>query len=55
MKDLIAGRGKALELFQQRSPAVLAGANLSSSLAQREGLGETEMQAVIDRLLGEGV
>jgi hypothetical protein len=55
MKDLLTGRGKALELFQLKSPAVLAGANLSSSLAQREGLGEVEMEAVIGRLLGEGV
>lgn len=55
MKDLLAGQGKALRLFQQKSPAVLAGANLSSSVTQRAGLNELDMQAVIDRLLSEGV
>lgn len=55
MKDLLAGQGKALQLFQQKSPAVLAGANLSSSVTQREGLGEAEMKAVIGRLFSKGI
>lgn len=55
MKDLLVGQGKALQMFQKKSPLVPAGANLSSSLSRREGLGEAEMKTVIDRLLNTGI
>ena len=55
MRDLIAGEGAALRLFRQKSPAGLAGANLSSSLTQREGFSEAEMEIVIKRLMMQGI
>jgi hypothetical protein len=55
MKDLLVGQGKALQMFQEKSPLVPAGANLSSSLSRREGLGEAEMKTVINRLLNTGI
>ena len=51
MQDLLAGEGEALRLFRRESPVAPAGANLSSSVAEREGLGEVEMGRVIDLLM----
>jgi len=53
MRDLIAGQGQALDLFREKSPATVAGANLCNSLTQLEGLTETDMNALIDRLLAK--
>ena len=55
IRDLIAGEGAALQLFQEKSPARLAGANLSSSLAQREGFSEAEFKNLIHHLLTRGI
>ena len=55
MRDYLAGNGEALRLFRHESPAVLAGANLSSSVAANEGLGDIDMERVIANLLNEGV
>ena len=51
MHDLLAGEGEALELFRQKSPDVPAGANLSSSLTEREGLTDEHMITLIQLLL----
>jgi len=53
MRDLIAGQGQALDLFREKSPATVAGANLCNSLTQLEGMTETDMNALIDRLLAK--
>ena len=55
MRDLLAGEGAALDLFHRKSPATLPGANLSSSLTEREGLTETHMQSLIQLLLSRGL
>ena len=55
MRDLIAGEGAALRLFQEKSPAVLAGANLSSSLTQCEGFSESEMENLVRNLCARGI
>jgi hypothetical protein len=51
IRDLLAGAGQALDLFYQKSPAALAGANLSSSLIGREGFTEAHMESLIQYLL----
>ncbi len=55
MRDLIDGQGEALQLFREKSPVTLAGANLSSSLTAAAGFTETEMQTLIRRLLNGGI
>jgi hypothetical protein len=55
MRDLLAGEGQALDLFYQKSPAALAGTNLSSSLAELEGLTEARMESLIQLLLSRGL
>ena len=55
IRDLIAGEGAALQLFQQKSPARLAGANLSSSVTEREGFTRAEMETLIKRLMMKGI
>ncbi len=55
MRDLIDGRGEALQLFREKSPVTLAGANLSSSLTEVEGFTAVEMQTLIRRLLNAGI
>jgi hypothetical protein len=55
MRDLLAGGGKALALFHQKSPVALAGANLSSSLTESEGISSAQMEALIQRLLTRGL
>ena len=54
IRDLLAGEGKALDLFFQKSPVALAGANLSSSLTASEGLTSADMDSLIQLLLSEG-
>ena len=55
IRDLLAGEGKALDLFHQKSPVALAGANLSSSLTERESITAAQMEALIRRLLTQGL
>ena len=55
MRDLLAGGGAALDLFRHKSAARPAGANLSSSVAAREGLDEGAMQDLVRRLLERGI
>lgn len=55
IRDLLAGGGKALDLFHQKSPVALAGANLSSSLTEREGITTAQMEVLIRRLLTQGL
>jgi len=55
MRDILNGGGAALELFLKKSPAALAGANLSASLTAREGFGEAEMETLIRKLLVDGL
>ena len=55
MLDLLAGEGQALDLFREKSPVTLAGANLSSSLTGREGLTEAQMESLILCLLSGGL
>jgi hypothetical protein len=55
MRNLLAGGGEALDLFHQKSPVALAGANLSSSLTERKGLTEAHMESLIQLLLSRGV
>jgi hypothetical protein len=55
MRDILAGGGMALDLLRQKSAAALAGANLSSSLTEREGFTESDMQTLIRKLLADGV
>ena len=55
MRDLLAGAGKALDLFHRKSPVGLAGANLSSSLTGHEGLTDAHMESLIQRLLSGGL
>ena len=54
MHDLLAGAGEALELFHRKSPVTPAGANLSSSLTEREGLTDAHMESLIELLLSRG-
>ena len=55
MRDILADGGMALDLLRQKSPTALAGANLSSSLTEREGFTEAEMKILIRKLLAAGV
>ena len=50
IRDLIHGSGPALTLFQQKSPAPLAGANLCASLAEKETSNQ-DICLVIEKLL----
>jgi len=50
MRDLLAGEGAALDLFQRKSPVALAGANLSSSVTGHEGLTDAHMESLINTL-----
>lgn len=54
MRDRLDGQGAALDLFRQKSALAPAAANLSSSLTEREGLNDTDMNRLIDLLLEEG-
>lgn len=55
IRDLLAGGGKALNLFHQKSPVALAGANLGSSLTEREGITDAQMESLIQHLLMQGL
>ncbi|MCG6889943.1 MAG: hypothetical protein LJE92_10175 [Gammaproteobacteria bacterium] len=55
MRDCLAGQGEALRLFRSKSPVAPAGANLSSSLSEREGLSDLEMNSLIEILLQQGI
>ena len=55
MRDLIEGQGAALSLFRKQSPSALAGVNLSSSLTEREGFSEAEMEILIKQLMLKGI
>jgi hypothetical protein len=55
IRDRLAGQGAALDLFRQKSALAPAGANLSSSLTEREGLSDADMNRLIDLLLEEGL
>ena len=55
MRDRLAGEGAALDLFRQKSALAPAGVNLSSSLTEREGLSDADMNCLIDLLLEEGL
>ena len=55
IRDLLAGGGKALDLFREKSVVPPTGANLCASLAAEEGLGEAEMNRLIDLLLEHGI
>jgi hypothetical protein len=55
MRDRLAGQGAALDLFWKKSTLAPAGANLSSSLTERDGLGDADMNHLIDLLLEEGL
>jgi len=55
MRDLIEGQGAALSLLREQSPCALAGANLSSSLTEREEFSEAEMEVLIHQLINQGI
>lgn len=55
MRDLIEGQGAALSLFRKKSPSEPAGANLSSSLTEREGFSDAEMEKLIKQLMLNGI
>jgi hypothetical protein len=55
MRDCLAGQGEALQLFRKKSPAPPAGANLSSSLTEREGLTDADMNSLIEILHAQGI
>jgi hypothetical protein len=44
-----------LRLFQKKSPVTPAVANLSSSLTEREGLTDADMNSLIEILLAQGI
>jgi hypothetical protein len=55
MHDLLAGEGRALDLFHRKSAVVPAAVNLSSSLTERASLTEAHMESLIQRLLSRGL
>jgi hypothetical protein len=55
MRDLLAGKGDALDLFRDKSQESIAGANLSSSLTETEGSSDTDMETLIATLLEAGI
>lgn len=55
MRDLMAGQGRALDLFRQKSPVPIDGANLSGSLTEVEQFSEGDMMLMIEGLLAGGL
>lgn len=55
IRDYLDGGGDALRLFRSRSKVAPAGANLGSSLAEREGFGDDDMRRLISRLCSDGI
>lgn len=51
IRDLVAGGGPCLELFRERSPEPVAGANLCASLAGGREMGDALVEEAIARLL----
>lgn len=51
IRDLLAGGGKGLDLFRQKSPLPLAGANLCSSLSASEVLPNQALDNLVKLLL----
>ncbi len=54
-KDIIEGSGAALDLFVENSPQPAAAANLCVSSCERNEIGDSEMEQVIDALLNRAV
>jgi hypothetical protein len=55
IRDLIKGQGAALDLFRRESPVRICAANLSSSLIEQEGMGDADMERLIEVLMESGV
>ena len=53
IRDILAGEGPALDLFIADSPQPVAAANLCVSSCDRDELSDTEMERLIDIMLGE--
>lgn len=53
IKDMIAGKGKALALFERESVEPVTAANLSFSVAHEAGITNTDMNRLIDTLTNE--
>ena len=51
IRDLIKGQGAALDLFRRESPVPICAANLSSSLVEKEGIGDADMERLIEILM----
>ena len=51
MRDLMAGQGRALDLFRAKSPMPIDGANLSGSLTELERFSEEDMTRLIEGLI----
>ncbi|WIO74330.1 hypothetical protein QP938_00050 [Porticoccaceae bacterium LTM1] len=51
IRDLVAGGGRALDLFRQKSPERLAAANLCTSMTAAGELSDDEVTAVIEVLV----
>lgn len=54
MRDLLRGGGDALRRWRDESPEPAAGANMCSSLTEREGFEATDMKRLIDTLRTPG-
>ncbi len=54
MRDLLLAGGQALDLFRQKSPVEINGANLNGSLTEREGFSELDMQNLVQVLYERG-
>ena len=54
MHDLLNGGGKALDLFRQKSPTPIYGANLSGSLTERANFNDADMTRLMQVLFEEG-
>lgn len=50
IRDMIRGRGPALDLFKKNSPVQICAANLSSSLTQQEFISDKDMVKLIEVL-----
>ena len=51
MRDLLAGRGDALDLFHNQCETLPSGVNLSNSLTEAEGFNDVQMEKLIQILL----
>jgi len=55
MQEILDEPGEALSLLAGSSSAPLHAANLSSSVAQRDGLSDVQMEVLINQLLSKGL